>query len=180
MTSKQKEYLLNLARSSIDHYLIYNSKYDPVLPEDLELTKERAVFVTLNRNSDLRGCIGHMKARMPLFKAVAEMANAAAFEDYRFSPVKKSELDNIKIEISILSPMHKIQNYRKIRLGIDGVLINKGFHSGVFLPQVATETGWDLITFLSNLCLHKAGLPSEAFLDPETDIYIFQIEKITD
>ena len=121
-----------------------------------------------------------MHARMPLYKAVLEMAVAAAFEDPRFPPVQKEELDNIKIEISVLSPMEKIYDYKMIRMGIDGVWIKKGFRSGVYLPQVATDTGWDRETFLKSLCSSKAGLPSDAYKDPDAEIYIYQVEKFSE
>ena len=178
MKKEDKKYLLNLARESIRHYLRNRRELQIEQPENPEFLKERAVFVTLNQNDNLRGCIGHMQARMPLYQAVIEMAVGAAFEDPRFTSVKdEKELENINIEISILSPMVRIYDYRKIRLGIDGVWIKKGFHSGVFLPQVATETGWDLDTFLGNLCAHKAGLSYDAYKDAKTEIYIYQVEK---
>ena len=180
LNDENKKYLLNLARKSIKTYLEKNEKYQPEKPEDDFLKKERAVFVTLNQKGNLRGCIGHMHARMPLYRAVSEMAVSAAFQDFRFSPVKKPELDKINIEISVLSPMQKLDDYKKIRLGTDGVWIKKGMASGVFLPQVATETGWDLDTFLGNLCSHKAGLPRNAYKNDDVEIYIFQVDKFSE
>ncbi|MCK4696259.1 MAG: AmmeMemoRadiSam system protein A, partial [Candidatus Cloacimonetes bacterium] len=126
------------------------------------------------------GCIGHMQARMPMYKAIAEMAVSAAFEDYRFTPVREQELENVQIEISVLSPMQRIFDHKKIRMGIDGVWIKKGMRSGVYLPQVATETGWDRKTFLESLCAQKAGLDKDAYLDPDTEIYIYQVEKFSE
>ena len=180
MTNEQKKYLLKLARDCIEYYL-YNRIKKNIQPiNDVELLEESAVFVTLNQLGCLKGCIGHMQPRGPLYKSVADMAVAAAFEDPRFTPIKESDLDSLKIEISILSPMQKIKDYREIQLGKDGVLIRQNFNSGVFLPQVAEETNWDLETFLTNLCSHKAGLNPDAYLDPETEIFIFQVEKFSD
>lgn len=180
MTKEQNEYLLNIARKSIEYYLFNRAHYFVQPPCDPELLEERAVFITLKQFGNLRGCIGHMHPRSPLYKAVEEMAVAAAFEDHRFQPVKETDLNSIKIEISILSPMQRIKDYKKINLGSDGVMIRSSYNSGVFLPQVAKETGWDLDTFLSNLCSHKAGLNHDAYLDPETEIFVFQVEKISE
>ena len=178
MKEADKKYLLNLARQSIQYYLLKRREMQIDKPENPEFLKERAVFVTLSSSGNLRGCIGHMQARMPLYEAVIDMAVGAAFEDPRFSPVRnEEEMKDIEIEISILSPMERIYDYKKIKLGIDGVWIKKGFRSGVFLPQVATETGWDLDTFLGNLCSHKAGLPYDAYKEKGTEIYIYQVEK---
>nr|MCD4795792.1 AmmeMemoRadiSam system protein B [Candidatus Cloacimonadota bacterium] len=180
MNEVDKKHLLKLARESISYYLEKGKMLKPVKPEKSELSEERAVFVTLNKNGNLRGCIGHMHARMPLYEAVVEMAVSSAFQDYRFGRVKKSEIDDIIIEISVLSPMQRIYDHEKIRMGTDGVWIKKGFQSGVYLPQVATETGWDRETFLRSLCSSKAGLPADAYKDPDTEIYIYQVEKFSE
>jgi len=172
MNELDKKYLLNLARKSIEYYFEKHKPFTPDKPENPELSEDRAVFVTLNKNGKLRGCIGHMHAKMPLYKAVVEMAVSAAFQDHRFPKVEKDELEDITIEISILSPMQRIYDPEKIRMGIDGVWIKKGFKKGVYLPQVATDTGWDRKTFLESLCTHKAGLSKDAYLDPKTEIYI--------
>ena len=180
MNNKDRSQLLDTARKSIEYYLnhrkhhILDNQNNPVFME------ERAVFVTLHKNGNLRGCIGHMHARMPLYKAVIEMAEASAFEDPRFPTVQKKELDKIEIEISVLSPMERIFDYKKIRMGIDGVWIKKGFRSGVYLPQVAIDTGWDRETFLQSLCSSKAGLPADAYKDIDIEIYIFQVEKFSE
>jgi len=179
-SAEEKKYLLDLARKSITFYLENGKKMQPEEPDDEKLIEERAVFVTLNEFGDLRGCIGHMHAQMPLYKAVSEMAVSAACEDPRFPKVKEKELKDITIEISVLTPMEQITDWKQIRMGIDGVWIKKGWQSGVFLPQVATETGWDRVTFLENLCAHKAGLPRDAYKDPNTEIYIYQVEKFSE
>ena len=178
MITEEKKILLQLARTSIENKLGKDNNFE--IPDNEFLQMERAVFVTLHKNGQLRGCIGHMQARMPLYKAVAEMAVSAAFEDPRFPQVIAEEMGNIEIEISVLSPMKRIYDHTKIRMGIDGVWIQKGFYSGVYLPQVALETGWDRETFLRSLCSSKAGLPADAYKDPNTEIYIYQVEKISE
>ncbi len=180
MNDKQREYLLKLARTSIETYMKTGKKHNPERPDDQELCAERAVFVTLNKGQNLRGCIGQMIAREPLYQAVNNMAFSAAFHDPRFSQVTSAELDRITIEISVLSPMQRISDWQSIRLGTDGVWVRKGYASGVYLPQVATETGWDLPTFLGSLCAHKAGISPDAFKDPDTEIYIFQVDKFSE
>ncbi|HOW51977.1 MAG TPA: AmmeMemoRadiSam system protein B [bacterium] len=176
----ERKYLLKLARTSIDHYLKYGEELKPDKPDAGILTADRAVFVTLKVRGELRGCIGQLEARGPLYKAVAEMANSAAFHDPRFSPVKKEEMKNIDIEISILTPPQKIDSYKKIVLKRDGVIVRSGGRGGVFLPQVATETGWDIDTFLGELCSQKAGLPENCYKDKSTELSVFQVELFSE
>jgi len=179
-SKEEMKYLLDLARKSITYYLENGKRFQPKQPEYEKLKEERAVFVTLNEYGNLRGCIGHMHAQMPLYKAVSEMAVSAAYEDPRSPKVKEKELKDIDIEISVLTPMKQITVWEQIRMGIDGVWIKKGWRSGVFLPQVAIDTGWDRVTFLENLCAHKAGLQKDAYKDPSTEIYIYQVEKFSE
>ncbi len=180
MNDEDKSQLLDLARKSIKHYLDHKKHLIPKTPDNIVFMEKRAVFVTLHKDGNLRGCIGHMHAQMLLYKAVIQMAVAAAFEDPRFPSVQKDELEKIEIEISVLSPMEKIFDYTKIRMGIDGVWIRQGIYSGVYLPQVAIDTGWDRETFLKSLCSSKAGLPTDAYKDTNTEIYIFQVEKFSE
>ncbi|MBL8027036.1 MAG: AmmeMemoRadiSam system protein A [Fibrobacteres bacterium] len=172
----EREAIFEIADESILSILNGDKSWKPAVPELPKLLEERAVFVTLKIDGDLRGCIGEMVASKPLYLAVAEMARSAAFKDPRFRPLSKIEYEEIDIEISVLTPMQKINSYLDIELGVDGVWIRKGARSGVFLPQVATETGWDLDTFLRNLCTHKAGLPQDAYKDPTVEIYKYQVE----
>ena len=180
MNKQERSQLLELSRKSILHYIDNNKYYVPNNNYIDVFIEERAVFVTLHKDGNLRGCIGQMQAQMPLYKAVIEMAAAAAFEDPRFPAVQKEELPKIKIEISVLSPMQRIFDHKKIRMGIDGVWIRQELRSGVYLPQVAIDTGWDRETFLRSLCSSKAGLPADAYRDEETDIHIFQVEKFSE
>jgi AmmeMemoRadiSam system protein A len=101
------------------------------------------------------------------------MAVAAATQDPRFSPLTKDELKDIEIEISVLSKPRRTTNPEEIQMGVHGVIVSRGFNRGVFLPQVANETGWSRDEFLSNLCTHKAGLPADAWKDPQTILEIF-------
>ncbi|MFH2113515.1 MAG: AmmeMemoRadiSam system protein A, partial [Spirochaetota bacterium] len=135
------------------------------------LDERRGAFVTVHKKGRLRGCIGRMVADTPLEKAVRDMAMAAAFEDPRFPPLGKSEVESIDLEISVLSPMEPCRP-EEIVPGVHGAYLSKGYRSGVFLPQVATEQGWDRDTFLEHLC-YKAGLPSGAYLDQDAKLMRF-------
>jgi len=134
-------------------------------------------FVTLTKNGRLRGCIGHIIGSQPLIKTVAEMTRAAALEDPRFDPVKPAELSSIEFEISVLTPIREITDVNEIEVGRDGIIITKGYHRGLLLPQVATEYGWDRETFLEQTC-NKAGLPGNSWKDNDTKIEIFSAEII--
>ena len=137
------------------------------------LKEPRGLFVTLTKNGMLRGCIGYIQAIKPIYAAVSEMAVSAALKDPRFPPVSSKEVSQLSIEISVLTPLEKIDNPEVISVGRDGIFIKKGLYSGLLLPQVATEYGWDREKFIEETC-HKAGLPSNAYKDPETEIFIFQ------
>mgnify|MGYP001178185459 FL=1 len=177
---KERKYMLELARNSIVYALKNKKEFVPEKPSDPKLNEQRAVFVTLKIDGELRGCIGSMVATEPLYQAVAGMAFSAAFKDPRFSPVTENDLKLIDVEVSVLTPMQKVSSWKELKIGIDGVYIKKGYRSGVFLPQVATETGWDLETFLSNLCTHKAGLPADCYKDPTAEIYKYQVELFSE
>jgi AmmeMemoRadiSam system protein B/AmmeMemoRadiSam system protein A len=165
LTDKDKKELLVLARKSI-LYALANQR----APEASELGVTvsdammipRAAFVTLRENSQLRGCIGDVFPQRPLFKSVILNAINAAFNDRRFLPVEVAECNDIKIEISALTAPSPIASPDKIRIGIDGVVLNKDGRSALFLPQVAPEQGWGLNEMLANLSL-KAGLPADAW-----------------
>jgi len=179
LNKSQRKKLLSIARSTIEKYLKTGNK--PELKEnDALLTKTMGAFVTLNKGGQLRGCIGSLVGTEPLYLTVRDMAVEAATGDPRFAPVELSELKDIRIEISVLSPLEKIENPDLIQLGTHGVLVRNDYRSGVFLPQVATETGWTKEEFMSNLCEHKAGLPADAWKDKSTEIYIFTAEVFSE
>jgi len=132
--------------------------------------------VTLRNGGQLRGCIGEFEPKKPLYLVIEEMAIAAATEDSRFPPVTAGELEEINIEISVMTPKRKINDWQKIELGKHGVVVQKGQYSGTFLPQVATETGWSKEEFLSQLCTQKAGLPSNCYKDRLVNLFVFEAQ----
>jgi AmmeMemoRadiSam system protein A len=181
LNEEQKKKLLKIARQTIEIY-IKERKVAEFTENDPELLKPYGAFVTLRKSrgkiqdggESLRGCIGHIISNEPLYKVVRDMAIASSTQDPRFPPVTANELEDIKIEISVLSKPKLIKDIKEFELGKHGVIVQKGFNQGVFLPQVATETGWKKKEFLSNLCLHKAGLSPDAWKDKDTKIYIFE------
>lgn len=173
LNKKQQEELLAIAKKSVEDY-VGKGEIPRFETRDASLEEHLGAFVTLHKRGNLRGCIGRFSpADIPLYQVVSQMAIAAATQDTRFNPVSKTELPEIRYEISVLSMLKKADDWKKIRLGVDGVKVVRGYQSGVFLPQVATETGWDLETFLSELCSQKAGLPSECYKDKGTALYTF-------
>ncbi len=179
LNKEQRKKLLEIARKSIETYLKTGKKLE-VNETDPALLKEMGAFVTLNEHGELRGCIGNLKGTEPLYLTIRDMAVEAAVGDPRFAPVRLAELENIEIEISALSPLERIDSAEKIQLGKHGVIVKRGLNSGVFLPQVATETGWSKEEFMSNLCAHKAGLEPDAWKDKSTEIYIFTAEVFSE
>jgi hypothetical protein len=148
----------------------------PALPQcSKALEQPRGAFVTLKRHGRLRGCIGHIVGNRPLPETVAAMALAAAFQDRRFPQLEEQELADLEIEISVLTPLQQISDPEKIQVGVHGIFLTQGQRSGLLLPQVATEQGWDRATFLEQAC-RKANLPTTAWRDPDTKIYIFSAE----
>lgn len=179
LNQEQRKRLLSIARQSIEHYLKTGKKLE-VVETDPILNQLNGAFVTLHEHGQLRGCIGNIVGSLPVYLTIRDMAVQAAVNDSRFSPLKLTELKEIEIEISILSELKKINDPLSIRLGIDGVLLKRGLNSGVFLPQVATETGWSKEEFLSYLCSHKAGIPSDAWKEKSTEIYVFTAEVFSE
>jgi MEMO1 family protein len=173
--TEERKKLLGLARSSIEMYL-REGKTPKINLEGGYLGAHLGGFVTLRRNGDLRGCIGRMESLGPFYRTVTEMAVAAAVNDPRFSPVTLDELASLDIEISALSPMKKVTDASAIKMGTHGVMIKKGARSGVYLPQVATETGWSREEFLDSLCEHKAGISAASWRNGDAEIYVFTAE----
>jgi len=163
----------------IAHTVIWNKASGKEVPE-FNITSERlkelrGAFVTITKKGSLRGCIGHIRGVKPLYKSVEEMAAAAAFQDPRFPPVTKKELKDLAIEISVLTPFKQITDVKEIEVGKHGIYMERGFYSGLLLPQVATEYGWDRDTFLEHTC-RKAGLPHDAWKEKDIKIYIFSAD----
>ncbi len=171
LTPKEKACLLAIARQAVISWV--RSGTDYIEPREEKVLNVRSgCFVTIKHNGQLRGCIGNFQSEQPLFKEVAEMAKASATKDPRFYPMKEADLDDFTIEISVLSPLHKIDDIEEIIIGQHGIYLEKGYYRGVLLPQVATEHGWDTKTFLKQTCI-KAGLSTEAWSVEDTEIYIF-------
>ncbi len=194
LSLKHGEYLVRLARRAVENYFVTGGELP--IPDDapLELMEKRGVFTTIYRISsgeasvgiakELRGCIGFPLPIKPLLKATIESALSAAFEDPRFPPLKEKELNDVIFEISVLTQPKLIQGtpeeiVKNIKIGRDGLIIQKGFMSGLLLPQVPVEYDWDVETFLGQACM-KAGLPPDAWVMKNTKIYTFQAEIFTE
>lgn len=170
LTDHDRLILLQTARESIGARLARRTPCFP--PPTAALNVPCGAFVTLKARGELRGCIGHITAAEPLVETVKEVALASAFDDPRFPPLAPEEWSRVRIEISVLSPFERITDVDRIQVGVHGIMIKRGYRSGLLLPQVAPEQGWDRDTFLTHTC-YKAGLPCDAWKSPETRIEIF-------
>ena len=174
LNDMEKSYLLSLARSSIEHAVAGGA--EPVCEAVTPVLSEiRGAFVTIRKEGELRGCIGYIIGLKPLVSTVKDMALAAALHDPRFSPVRKEELAELKLEISVLSPVFRVSDPSEIEVGRDGLIVRRGRYQGLLLPQVAEEYGWDRETFLAQTC-RKAGLPPDAWKMEDTEIEAFSAE----
>jgi AmmeMemoRadiSam system protein A len=126
------------------------------------LERPGGAFVTIHKHGELRGCIGHVEANEPLGRVIVRCAVAACSSDPRFPPVTASELSQLAIELSLLGPLERLAGPEHLELGCHGLVVERNWHRGLLLPQVATEWGWDRETFLAETC-RKAGLPPEAW-----------------
>ena len=182
LTDGQKEYLLRLARQAIVETVVPPEK--PAEESEAEVHSEElqrlseiyaGVFVSLHVHEALRGCIGYIDGLRSLPEVIPETASAAALRDPRFEPVREEELDDIDIEISILSPLEKISGPAELTIGEHGLLVRSGKRQGLLLPQVAPRAGLDAEAFLEHTC-QKAGLPADAWKVPEAEIFRFRAE----
>lgn len=178
LSESERAILLRLARDTVNEYVKHRKKPDArgesyaISPR---LEEPRGAFVTLKKNGKLRGCIGYIQPVESLYKTVQENAVNAATRDTRFAPVKPKELEQIEIEISALTPPERISSAEEIILGKHGIILEKGGHRAVFLPQVAPEQGWNLEETLRHLS-HKAGLSPDTWQDPDTRFSVFTAE----
>jgi len=158
-TAEEKAYLLKLVRITIEDYLT-RRKHEYPETDNPKFLEKRGVFVTLHKHGDLRGCIGYPLPIKPLIEAVVDNAISSSTEDPRFRQVTIGELDDIDIEISILTVPRKVKGYEEVVVGRDGIIITKGYMRGLLLPQVPVEQEWDLEEYISHGCM-KAGLPMD-------------------
>ena len=174
LTAEEKQTLRQVARTAIESRLKgENSPRGDILNETFK--ERRGAFVSLHSHGQLRGCIGRIQPTQPLQQIVEEMAVAAAFEDPRFPPLTLKELQDLELEISVLTPLQRIKDVQEIEIGKHGLYIKKGFYAGLLLPQVATEYNWNRVTFLEETC-RKAGLPQNAWKEKDAEIYLFSAD----
>lgn len=174
LTDQEKDYLRQLVVQSISHGL--GSPEAPSGPSDPPTDKLRehlGAFVTLKIGGRLRGCIGNVQGSGELFRTVWNMAQSAAFEDPRFPSLDEREFEAVEYEISILSPIEPCPDPERVEVGRHGLIMSRNGRSGLLLPQVPVEWGWDRETFLAQTCV-KAGLPRNAWKDPGTAIFWFE------
>ena len=175
-TKTQQAEMFRVARQSIVHFLEYGKALKLLLGDPV-LKKKGCCFVTLKKDGQLRGCIGQLTPTGPLIESVQEVAIKSATKDGRFKPVTSDELASLDIEISVLSPAELVTSLDDIEMGKHGVIVKGYANSGIFLPQVATESGWDKETFLSRLCAQKAGLSADSWkTDPQVKLWRFTVD----
>lgn len=177
LDSEEQRFLLALARKSIEEFLTTGKQSRPEAGSQ-KLSAQRGAFVTLKVDDQLRGCIGYPLPHKPLIETIAEMAVAAATQDYRFPPLKLEELARTRIEISVLTLPRPVKDVREIKVGRHGIIVSKGFARGLLLPQVPGEYGWDLKTFLRHGCL-KAGLDEDEW-QKGAAIEVFQAQVFSE
>lgn len=172
LSKDERKQLLKIVRRAVKSAVQDDDLYDPGDGKNQMLEMDRGAFVTLKINHQLRGCIGYTAASQPLKTTVRDAAIHAALRDPRFSPVQKEELKYLQYEISVLSPFRKVLDVDQIEVGKHGLLIQKGNRTGLLLPQVPVEQGWDRQTFLEQIC-RKAGLPRDAWKDVDADLFMY-------
>jgi AmmeMemoRadiSam system protein A len=178
LEDSEKAALLKLARTTLEAH--FSDESTPACPASPKaLTEQKGAFVSLHHGEELRGCIGQLYPDRELAKVVQHCTLSAALEDMRFTPVAQDELRDLSIEISVLSPFHRVQNIEEIEVGKHGLYIEQGQFRGLLLPQVATQYRWNREKFLEQTCL-KAGLPPSAWQDPQTIIHTFEAEVFSD
>ena len=175
LNREEQAFLGRVARTAIERGLSGLSVGIEDLPEPptQALRRVMGAFVTLTRNGHLRGCIGNMSGREPLYLTVARMATAAAFEDPRFPALGRQEWPEVELDISVLGPLSRCPSPELVEIGRHGLLLARGGRSGVFLPQVPVEQGWDRLTYLNQLCV-KAGLPPGSWKAPDAELYWYE------
>ncbi len=171
LTAEERAELIKIARKAIKEKL-EGRTWDSAEPLTERLAQVQGAFVTLHERGHLRGCIGYIQGIKPLYLTIAEMARAAAFGDPRFPSLRSEEFTEIDIEITVLSPLRKIDDPSEVQVGKHGLLVRQGPYQGVLLPQVPVEEGWDRQTFLEHTCM-KAGLHANCWKDEGTELLVF-------
>lgn len=179
LNADERNYLLGRARHAIGEALGITNAHTLERPQSVALQSPRGCFITLKIRGRLRGCIGIVDPKKPLSELVAEMARAAAFSDPRFARLSPEELPEVRIEISVLSPLELITGPESIDVGCHGLVVEHGERRGLLLPQVATQYGWDAITFLERTS-EKAGLTPDAWTDPASTLHVFSATVFAD
>lgn len=177
LTKEEQRSLLKIAREAVVCCVTGKDSLDPPADEG-RLTQKRGCFVCIKIHGALRGCIGNFHSDKPLYRLIQEMSASAACRDPRFYPMKVEDLEDFSLEISVLTPLKKIESVEEIEVGTHGIYIEKNFFRGVLLPQVATEQGWDRDTFLAQTCL-KAGLQRDDWKEG-ADISIFSAQVFSE
>jgi len=179
LTLEQKKVLIRIAKETVTEY-VGEGNIAEFNITDPRLLFEEGAFVSIYKKGRLRGCIGSIIGKGPLCVTVRNMAIASATQDQRFTPVKKEELDEIEIEVSVLSKPRVINNVDEFVLGVHGVIVSRDGRSGIFLPQVADKGNWTKESFLGELCSQKAGLPRDCWKDPKTKIEIYTADVFSE
>jgi AmmeMemoRadiSam system protein A len=172
LSEKEKSTLLEIVQNTLNNH-VGNDKLEKIAEEKLteNLKLNVGAFVTIYNDGQLRGCIGQFMPNIPLYKIVQELAISASTYDNRFTPVSVDELDDISIEISVLTPLQKITSIDEIEIGRDGIYIIKGGRSGTLLPQVASDNNWTSLQLLEYCSEHKTGIGKNGWKKAELFIY---------
>jgi len=164
--------ILDLSRRSLESFVRGIESQNAPVDDPYLQTQLYGLFVSLHRKQELRGCVGTCKPRDRLCELLVEMTQAAASRDTRMTPITTSELDEITIDVSVLSPLVRTESPMSLMVGKHGLHVARGRQRGVLLPQVPIQYGWDIRTFLEQTCV-KAGLPQDAWADPDTEVSAF-------
>jgi len=179
LTAAEEQTLLQVARLTLEKW-VRERKY----PSDKDLAsfditpaleQKTGVFVSIHKLGELRGCIGYVTGTTSILHSVIENTMNAASEDPRFPPIGAEEIDMVDLEISVMTPLAQVKDVETIEVGKDGLVVERGFHRGLLLPQVAKEWGWDKYEFLEQTC-RKAGLPADAYKKKDTKIMRFRAQ----
>jgi uncharacterized protein len=176
LTAEDQQRLVKLARQALEAHV--RGQAAPAREGGGVLDEPLGAFVSIHNEDELRGCLGRLDVNAPLAETVADLAAVVSDSDPRFQPVSPAELPSLDVEISVLTPEREIASIDEIEVGRHGLIIERGYRRGLLLPQVATEHGWDVETFLVQTCL-KAGLPEDAWRSG-AHIWIFEAQVFSE